>query len=357
MEVKGDLSVVQDLYADKGFIEFDETDSITTPPSGSVRIYFKGGRDTIYAVSSDGTEGPLQAMGAVAISVEEYFHGRNIGNVMYLSGSVSGVPTWGLANASDANTLGIGIVSKVVDEHNYKIAIAGPVEEGLSGLIPMQWYYTSDETDGAYIPYESAISNPIFQAITSEIAMVIPYRPAESGLGGEAIYDNEFVATSGQVDFVLSGTPYSKDYLITWIDGLNQADSTYSLSGNIVTFTSGLDADQLVKFRIFIDTDFNYGLGRYLSRDEPSIPDTESRSLGTASASYEIFEEANPKLNVNVLFTAGDNDPHVMYPTGEDVGTTVDTSGCLNIYVASNELMIQNNLGAGEKTFSVYKKT
>jgi len=288
--------------------------------------------------------------GSSSVNVLQTSHGKSRGEILtFYDGS-----GWSYADASDADLLGVGMVSGVADADNYIVTLLGEVD-GLTGLTPGDWYYASSTTPGAYTNIESTISNPVFIATASDTALVLPYRPAESGIG-TTIKDNEFTATPAQTIFTLTDAPFSKDYLIVWVGGSIQMDSAYGIVGNTVTFTTPIAGGTLVKFRMFLGTTFNQGLGQYIIRSTPNILNASEENLGASSASYEIFEQTNPKLHVDVYFTAGDASPHVIFPSGEAVTTVKDTASSLNIYVTTGNLIIQNNLGAGAKTFVVFKK-
>jgi len=83
------------------------------------------------------------------------------------------------ALSNNEATVGIFIVAKVQDEHNFTLVQAGYIE-GLNGLIAGEYYYVSDTHKGELTPIEPpGISNPILIADSETSGFVLPYRPNE----------------------------------------------------------------------------------------------------------------------------------------------------------------------------------
>lgn len=83
---------------------------------------------------------------------------------------------WVLANSNDENKLGRVIVESIIDSNTFVGVLSGVIEITNFGLIPSTYYFVgtngnlTTSTDG--LEY----SNPILQAITNEIAHVLPWR-------------------------------------------------------------------------------------------------------------------------------------------------------------------------------------
>lgn len=110
----------------------------------------------------------------VSVSVNQTAHGFFVGNVITFSNSV-----YALANAANSSTLGIGIVSVVPNANYFTFVEAGTIY-GLSGLVSNQYYYTSINAAGQLTTVEptTGFSNPLLLSITSNNAIVLPYRPS-----------------------------------------------------------------------------------------------------------------------------------------------------------------------------------
>lgn len=91
--------------------------------------------------------------------------------------------SWILADASAADKLGRLIVESVATDSFVAVQI-GNVEVSGWGLTPGKYYVVDESGNGTLEEHESpsipnfAYSNPIIQAITSEIAQVLPWRPS-----------------------------------------------------------------------------------------------------------------------------------------------------------------------------------
>ena len=109
-----------------------------------------------------------------AVKVNQVAHGFAVQDPVYYDGI-----NWLHAKADDEATLGVGIVSLVIDANNFRVTTDGEVTE-LSGLIPGEWYYVSDSTAGILTTIESSIfSNPILYAISETRGIVLSLRASE----------------------------------------------------------------------------------------------------------------------------------------------------------------------------------
>lgn len=107
------------------------------------------------------------------VQVNQSTHGLNTGDAIYYDGSV-----WQKAQANDAATLATNI-AEVDDVDNFKAVIQGPIT--LIGLTPGDYYFTSGSTAGTLTNVEptTGFSNPVGQALSSTIFMVLPWRAQE----------------------------------------------------------------------------------------------------------------------------------------------------------------------------------
>ena len=110
------------------------------------------------------------------VPVFQAAHGFLTGDPVYWNGSA-----YALAEANNANTLGIGIAS-VIDANDFNLYQAGYLG-GVSGFSGGQYYFVSDTTAGLLTPIEptntTSYSNPIFYAITATGGFVLPFRPSK----------------------------------------------------------------------------------------------------------------------------------------------------------------------------------
>ncbi|MEO0075010.1 MAG: hypothetical protein ABIK31_02745, partial [candidate division WOR-3 bacterium] len=112
------------------------------------------------------------SVGSVSKTYTQIGHGFSVGNVVYLNGS-----TWDLARADNENTLGIGIISSV-NGNDFVVTFSGKIE-GLSGLTPGEYYFTSSTISGGLTDVEpNTFSNPILLADSTSTGVVLPFRPS-----------------------------------------------------------------------------------------------------------------------------------------------------------------------------------
>ena len=69
--------------------------------------------------------------------------------------------------------------------------------------------------------------------------------------GATVIYDDQFTATAGQTAFTLSNTVDAENKTQVYIDGAYQAKAGYTVSGNTLTFDTGLDVGSEVEVITF----------------------------------------------------------------------------------------------------------
>lgn len=116
--------------------------------------------------------------GSLKSTYDQVGHGFVPGNaITFLDGS------WILADATSADKLGRLIVESVTANSFVAVQI-GHVEVSNWGLTPGKYYVVDNTGAGTLEEYVSTsipnftYSNPIIQAITSEIAQVLPWRPS-----------------------------------------------------------------------------------------------------------------------------------------------------------------------------------
>ena len=143
----------------------------------------------------EGYTNAWQSLGGdlVEFTVNQNAHGFTVGQVVQMNAGV-----WSLAIANSSTTLGVGVVSFIVDVNNFKFAIAGKLT-GLAGLTAGEYYFVSDTLAGTITSTEPAsYSNPVGLAVSTTELLILPYRPSITG-----IFSNY---TNGAVAFG-NGTP------------------------------------------------------------------------------------------------------------------------------------------------------
>lgn len=165
--------------------------------------------------------------GSLKSTYDQVGHGFTAGKaITFLDGS------WVLADAASADKLGRLIVESVTTNSFVAVQI-GHVEVSSWNLIPGKYYVVDDSGNGTLEEYESTsipnftYSNPIIQAITSEIAQVLPWRPS---LGAIPIAEGqEYTQSSGSLlvttDYASTGitldyTPWLDSTVQVYINGI-----------------------------------------------------------------------------------------------------------------------------------------
>ncbi len=167
-----------------------------------------------------GYTGPGGAPGTY-VAVSQVSHGFTTGQAVYFNGT-----SWALAEANNASTLGIAIVS-YVDTNDFYAYIQGSIS-GLSGLTAGQYYYLSDITAGlltSAIPTSvNSYSNPMLLAMTSTSGIVLPFRPSAIDTGTPFVVD---ILSPDKAS--LGGTPaYAVGKLVSIGAGATQTIFSYS---------------------------------------------------------------------------------------------------------------------------------
>ncbi len=87
---------------------------------------------------------------------------------------------WVLANSNDENKLGRIIVESIIDSNTFIGVLSGIIEISNWGLTPSTYYFVDGSGQGNLVTDTEGLtfSNPILQAITEEIAHVLPWRPS-----------------------------------------------------------------------------------------------------------------------------------------------------------------------------------
>ena len=122
------------------------------------------------------TPTPTGTSNVVKLPVFQLAHGFALGQAIQMDGS-----NWALAQANSSSTLGVGIVSNVLDIDNFEVTIIGYIT-GLAGLTAGEYYFVSDTIAGGLtITEPNQYSNPIGLAISTTELIVLPYRPSTKG--------------------------------------------------------------------------------------------------------------------------------------------------------------------------------
>ena len=151
-------------------------------PTGTAGISITGPTGPESTVQGPtGVAGPTGPTGPTETSevtqyVSQVNHGFEVGHAVYFNGTI-----WQKAIANSETTLAIGLIATVDSVNAFRVALIGVVN-GLSGIVPGQYYFVSETTPGTITSTEPDLySNPIFFALSTTSGVVIPFRPSEVG--------------------------------------------------------------------------------------------------------------------------------------------------------------------------------
>ena len=200
----------------------------------------------------DGLQTTLDAInarlesGSLKSTYAQVAHGFSAGNVIaFLNGS------WILADASAADKLGRLVVESVTANDFVAVQI-GNVEVSGWGLSPGKFYLVDDSGNGTMAEFISidspnfTYSNPVIQAITSEKAQVLPWRPSIGAVplaqGQEYAQTAPSLFTSGQgssTGISLDYTPFAESTVQVYINGVTVTESYGDKSGEVYFSNDG----------------------------------------------------------------------------------------------------------------------
>lgn len=184
--------------------------------------------------------------GSLKSTYSQVGHGFAAGNVIaFLNGS------WILADASAADKLGRLVVESVTADTFVAVQI-GNIEVSEWGLTPGKFYVVDESGNGTMVEHVSTsnpnftYSNPIIQAITSETAQVLPWRPSLGAVptaqGQEHTQSSPSLYTDGNyasTGITLDYTPFSDSTVQVYINGIAVTESYGNRDGEVYFSNDG----------------------------------------------------------------------------------------------------------------------
>lgn len=178
--------------------------------------------------------------GSLKSTYTQSSHGFSAGSVIaFLNGS------WILADASSADKLGRLVVESVTTNTFVAVQI-GNIEVSGWGLTPGKFYVVDESGNGTMTEHNTpsspnfTYSNPVIQAITDEIAQVLPWRPSLGATplaqGFEYTQSAPSAFTNGQgssTGISLDYTPFAESTVQVYINGIAVTESYGDKSGEV----------------------------------------------------------------------------------------------------------------------------
>jgi hypothetical protein len=170
--------------------------------------------------------------GSLKSTYSQVAHGFSAGRVIaFLNGS------WILADASSADKLGRLVIESVTTDTFVAVQI-GNIEVSGWGLTPGKFYVVDESGTGSMVEHQTpsipnfTYSNPVIQAITTEKAQVLPWRPS---LGATPVAQGqEYSQTAASLftdgngsstGITLDYTPFADSTVQVFINGIAVTES------------------------------------------------------------------------------------------------------------------------------------
>jgi hypothetical protein len=186
--------------------------------------------------------------GSLKSAYEQAGHGFTPGKaIAFLNGA------WILADASASDKLGRLVVESIVDVNNFVAVQIGNIEVAEWNLTPGSFYLVDETGNGTLVAFYSITdpilkhSNPILQAITSEKAQILPWRPSLGALplaqGIEFTQANLVPFPSdgnnSSTGLTLTYNPFSESSVQVFINGVAVTESYGDFSGDVYFSADG----------------------------------------------------------------------------------------------------------------------
>jgi hypothetical protein len=190
--------------------------------------------------------------------------------------------TWTKAQSDDVNTLGVALVTEIIDTDNFKFASVGQAVVSTHGLTVGQYYYVSPDTAGQLVISPptgiTEYSNPIVYALDDDRILVFPWRPNQAlnrnklqvstvtaSSYNATVFDEVILgdATSNNITVTLPPPNTDNDglrYDVKKIDSSLNTLSVVSISGNIddVLGTTGITISTQNNSKTLVSDGNNY---------------------------------------------------------------------------------------------------
>ena len=204
--------------------------------TADAKLYVRDNSNNIVAIAGGGGT----ASGATT-DVTQSSHGLNIKDCIRHNGSA-----WVKAQANDAATLALGVVTAKADANTFTVAQSGRFTLSSHGLTAGQWYYLSADTAGLLTTTEPTISQPLVYVEDANNVFVYPYRPTNLLVnGGASVVPGDGTVTLAKMAV---NSIDSDQYVDGSIDTVHIADNAVTLAkmaggtdGNLISYDANGD--------------------------------------------------------------------------------------------------------------------
>ena len=148
--------------------------------------------------------------GGSTSEITQSSHGFAVKDAIRHTGSA-----WAKAQANDAATLALGIVTEVADSNTFTVAQSGRFTLSSHGLTVGQWYYLSSSSAGGLVTTEPDISQPIVYVESANVIFVYPYRPTNLLVNGTGTVVDNSITSAKIVDGAIATADIADDAITT----------------------------------------------------------------------------------------------------------------------------------------------
>ena len=183
--------------------------------------------------------------GGSTSEITQSSHGLAVKDAIRHTGSA-----WAKAQANDAATLALGIVTEVADSNTFTVAQSGRFTLSSHGLTVGQWYYLSSSSAGGLVTTEPDISQPIVYVESANVIFVYPYRPTNLLVNGTGTVVDNSITSAKIVDGAIATADIADD-AITSAKIADDAITSALIADDAIT--SALIADDAITSALIAD--------------------------------------------------------------------------------------------------------
>ena len=163
------------------------------------KLYVRDNANAIIEIGGGGAGGSTS-------EITQSSHGLAVKDAIRHTGSA-----WAKAQANDAATLALGIVTEVADSNTFTVAQSGRFTLSSHGLTVGQWYYLSSSSAGGLVTTEPDISQPIVYVESANVIFVYPYRPTNLLVNGTGTVVDNSITSAKIVDGAIATADIADD--------------------------------------------------------------------------------------------------------------------------------------------------
>ena len=187
------------------------------------KLYVRDNANAIIEIGGGGAGGSTS-------EITQSSHGLAVKDAIRHTGSA-----WAKAQANDAATLALGIVTEVADSNTFTVAQSGRFTLSSHGLTVGQWYYLSSSSAGGLVTTEPDISQPIVYVESANVIFVYPYRPTNLLVNGTGTVVDNSITSAKIVDGAIATADIADDAITSALIADDAVGADQLASSAVVT--------------------------------------------------------------------------------------------------------------------------